>query len=250
MIPLEIEQIFDEPIKQLFDEAKLNYSISFEPWENDFWRVHTKNKDVVINYNIHDINPESLAHELLHIWVKKYGHTSINYLKNSFASHSFLSKVFDIRLCEHIGNCMDHLKMYPKYKEMGYSDKGFIWNGGKPQCKISDIKQIYFKVNGQYSDTGVNQYIGHSISILADHCPNDYTKEISLLRKIDRELFEVVLNFWNEWVEFDIENIDSIYNSDLDLLDRFVGEVENWFELKKSLHKRRILRWRELFIHI
>lgn len=232
MIPLEIEQIFDEPTRRLFDEVKESFTISFKSWEHDFWEVETKEKKSVIYYDVNNINADSLVHELLHLKVKQFDYLSTNYLKSGFSRHPFLSKVFDIRLCQHIGNCMDHIKMYPKYNEMGYSDKAFIRDGGKPQSNMSVIKQIFLKVNGQYSATGINQFIGNSISILADHCPNDYSKEISVLRKIDKELFEVVSNFWNEWDEFDIENIDPINNSDLELLDRFVDETENWFELK------------------
>jgi len=46
-------------------------------------------------------------------------------------------------------------------------------------------------------------------------------------------LFGIVTDFWNKWTEFDIENIDAIYNSDIELAESFMTEMEDWIENKK-----------------
>jgi hypothetical protein len=38
----------------------------------------------------------------------------------------------------------------------------------------------------------------------------------------------MVVDFWNKWEVFDIENIDPIYNSDLELSDNFIDGLTDW----------------------
>jgi hypothetical protein len=222
----------DNKTELLLTELQNTFNISFEVWNKNYAEVFTQNNNAVISFNPKKVTAACVAHELLHVWLNQYEYLSGNYLRMSFLETPFLSEVFDKRLCDHIGNCMDHNKMYPKFREMGYSPESFIQNGGKSQCSISDVRSIFLKVNGKYSPAGVNSFIGHLISILADHCDNDYDKQLTMLQKRDQELFNVVTDFWQEWEAFDIEKIDAINNSDFDLMDRFRSNLESWCETK------------------
>jgi hypothetical protein len=70
------------------------------------------------------------------------------------------------------------------------------------------------------------------ISILADHYPNNYSKHFSILKNKDSDLFEIVFQFWNEWVKFDITTNDPIFNSDRDIGNSFISKIEQWAEKK------------------
>lgn len=222
----------DNNTELLLKKLQDTFEISFETWNKNYAEVFTQNNNAVISFNPNKVTNACVAHELLHIWLKQYQYLSGNHLWMSLSGTPFLSEVFDKRLCDHIGNCMDHNKMYPKFREMGYSPESFIQNGGKSQCSVMDIRLIFLKVNGKYSPAGVNSFIGHLISILADHCDNNYNKQLTMLQKRDQELFNVVSDFWSEWEAFDIENIDVINNSDFDLTERFISNMEVWCETK------------------
>jgi len=120
--------------------------------------------------------------------------------------------------------------MYPKYTEMGYSPKQFLKNGLKEKCSILEIKTLRFDSSKKIRPTMVDYFIGYTIAINADHVNNDYTQHNQLLEKLNPELFQIVNQFWNDWISFDIENIDPIYNSDFDLYENFISNMEGWAE--------------------
>jgi len=123
--------------------------------------------------------------------------------------------------------------MYPKYLEMGYSPEEFLKNGLELKTSISDIKKIQLKFLGFYNSQSINLFIGFLLSILADHIKeNDYTEHHKYLLKKDSELHEIVFDFWKKWETFDIENIDPIYNSDLELTDSLIDKLTAWAKNK------------------
>lgn len=226
---------FDNQTEMLYNELKSEFNISFQIWNNNYAGVYTQSKNAVISFNPKKATSACLAHELLHIWLKRFNYISSNYLRMALESHPFLSRVFDVKLAEHIGNCMDHFKMYPKFLEMGYEPTDFIKDGGKKQSSLVSIWLIGLERKGKYNPVSVNLFIGHLISILADHCDNDYSKHLQSLKEKDEDLYSIVTSFWEEWIQFDIENIDPIYNSDIELIDRFIISMEEWCETKEII---------------
>ena len=99
-------------------------------------------------------------------------------------------------------------------------------------ASLQDVKGIKLKLVGLYNSISVNLYIGCLISILADHAENDYTEHHAILKTKDAELYSIVTQFWTKWVDFDIENIDPIFNSDLELTDNLIEEFTKWGESK------------------
>jgi hypothetical protein len=61
-----------------------------------------------------------------------------------------------------------------------------------------------------------------------NHCP-----EWSGIGVRFRQEYAIVSRFWKKWEEFDIENIDPIYNSDIELCDNFISDMEGWIENRK-----------------
>lgn len=230
-----IQQIIDQPTAELMEELKVDFDIYFKPWNKSYNEVFTQNKKAIINYNPKTIKIETLAHELLHIWLKKFNYFSSNHIYLTFQNDKKLSKVFTKFLCDFIGNYMDHYKMYPKYLLMGYKPENFIQEGLNSKCSLSRINFLFLKTFGVYNANSVNLYIGSLFSIFADHVENDYSKHLVKLKKKDLELFNIVTNFWYSWEEFDIENIDPINNSDFELLGNFIYKIEEWAS-NKNIH--------------
>jgi hypothetical protein len=116
---------------------------------------------------------------------------------------------------------------------MGYSPAKFLTNGLEEKCSLSDIKTLNLRFLGKYKSKSVDRFIGYLISIYADHIDNDYGEHLKLLKDKESDLFELVTAFWNKWKDFDIENIDPIFNSDIELAESFITDMENWVENKK-----------------
>lgn len=217
-------------LQELINEG---FNVSFEKWKNAHMGVFTQNNTVTVSYNEHHVGLAAIAHELLHVKMKSYKYISANYLKLAFTNKDFFYSVFDDKLCEHIGNLMDHAKMYPLFLKMGYAPEEFLNNGNSKLVDLEEIKKIRIKRWSGVSAKDVNLFIGHLFAILADHLDNDYTVELQILKDREPNLFNIITKFWANWLNFDLTSIDSMYNSDIQLLDNFLDDLEDWEKEKR-----------------
>ncbi|KKB45088.1 hypothetical protein HMPREF1212_05356 [Parabacteroides sp. HGS0025] len=222
-----IEEKLNLNNKQLLQEVRKAYSVTFESHNKDYEANYTINKTAIIYYNPTKFSNEGIAHELLHLWLKTFGGFSSNHIYLAFKSDPKLCLIFSKELCDHIGNCQDHIKMYPKYIEMGYSPKLFIRDAEKEQCALNNIRLLSLDKSNIQSGQQMDMFIGYLISIYAHHIKLDYSQHLLLLKQKDLELFEVVTEFWQSWEQFDNFNVDPIYNSDFDLYENFIHAMEN-----------------------
>lgn len=227
-----VPEILDKKTVLLLAELRKNTEVEFEIKKIDYAMCYFKNNRAIIYYDPEKIEVESIAHELLHVWLKEFKYTTGNHIYLSCTSDPKLKKIFSKGLCDHIGNCCDHLKMYPEYLNMGYSPEKFLTNSLDEQCSISDIKRLKLKNAMFYDAKSIDAFIGYLISIYADHMPRDYSIHIEEMKMINIELFNIVTSFWNDWKSFDIKNIDPIFNSEHDLLNSFIGNLEDWINTK------------------
>jgi len=225
-------EILDEKMTLFLNELETDYEIAFEIRNINHAECYFKNNKATIFYDPKKTNIESIAHELLHVWLKKFNYSIGNHIYLCCASDPKLGKIFSKNLCDHIGNCFDHFKMYPKYLEMGYSPERFIANSLEEQCSVNDIEEMKFKKFLVYNSDSIDKFIGYLISIYADHMSRDYSIHIEKMKTINATLFNIVTKFWNEWTKFDIENVDPIFNSDTELVDNFISDVEDWTNRK------------------
>lgn len=222
----------DTSTLDLLNDLTKDFSISFEVKNIDYCQVFQKSKTATIYYNPKTIETESIAHELLHIWLTRFNYFIGNHLFLSTRDNLKLSKFLNKFLCDYLTNCCDHFKMYPKYLEMGYSPSKFLINGLAPKASLNDLIEIRLNFLGSYNSTAINRYIGSLISILADHVENDYSEHHEILKSIDGDLYRIFTIFWDKWINFDIENIDPIFNSDLELTNSLIAELTIWAETK------------------
>lgn len=222
--------------RNLLSELEKNYEIEFQQKDIDYCEVFSQNNKSIIYYNPKNVDDESIAHELLHIWLNTFNYISGNGIYLQCLENPKLEKIFVKFLCDHIGNCIDHIKMYPQYLSMGYSSEKFIVNALGEKSNLNDMIDLKLKVGeNQYSSKAIELFIGNLISIYADHIENDYTKHLIILKNKDEDLFDIVTKFWNSWKNFDITKIDVIFNSDTELMFNFVEDMENWVMNKEIL---------------
>ncbi|WP_369765832.1 hypothetical protein [Flavobacterium sp. WC2429] len=224
---------FDNEVLSLLEELKQKHDIRFETHDENYCGVSQQNNTATVFYNPKQFNNASIAHELLHVWLSKFEYHVGSHIYLMCLSDSKLSKIMTKFLCDYIENLFDHNKMYPKYKEMGYSDEDFIVNGLEQKCSISDIKQLSLSLLNVYNANSINRFIGYLLSIYADHVFHDYLEHLSLLKNKNAELFKIVTVFWNRWLIFDVTVIDPIFNSSYEISNSFLDEMETWVANKK-----------------
>lgn len=223
----------DTATNSLLEELQKDFEISFETKNIDYCEVFQKNNVATVYYNPKHVDTASIAHELLHVWLTKFNYSIGNRIYLSTKSNKKLHKIFNKFLCDYITNCCDHNRMYPKFLEMGYSPMDFLKNSLEPKASLKDVKNIKIKFWNFHNSKAINHYIGSLFSILADHVENDYTQYNAILKKLDYELYLIVADYWRKWQVFDIENIDPIYISDIELIHNLIEKLTNWVTPKK-----------------
>jgi len=225
------EEHLDENNKKLLSEIRNKMSVTFEIFNKPYFENFSINNSVTVYVNPQIFTNSSVAHELLHAWFRSLGLHGSNMIYLSAREKPKFSVVFDKKLCDHIGNCMDHYKIYPKFLEMGYVPEDFLSSKGM-QCDINSIRKLRIQNNGVYSAKHLNSYIGNLISIYADHLPNDYSQHLAQMQSIEPELFDIVTEFWQAWENVDIENPDHITRTDFETINDFIMNIECWIENK------------------
>lgn len=163
---MEIPQDLNDINKNLLSELQKVYEVEFQPKNIEYCEVFTRNNKSIISYNPENVNNESIAHELLHIWLNTFNYISGNGIYIPCLENQKLSKIFVKFLCDHIGNCIDHYKMYPEYLKMGYSPEKFLINGCDEKSDLVDLKNLSLKYRtSKYSSKAIEIYIGSLISI-------------------------------------------------------------------------------------
>lgn len=224
-----VEEELNEQNKQLLSEIRTKMSVKFEIFNKPYFVNYSLNNSVTIYVNPKIFKNSSVAHELLHAWFRGLGLYGSNMIYLSAREKPKLGVVLDKKLCDHIGNCMDHYKIYPKFLEMGYAPEDFLSSKGM-QCDINSIRKLRIQSNGVYSAKQLNNYIGYLISIYADHLPNDYSQHLIQMQSIEPELYNVVSEFWQAWKNVDIENPDQFTRTDFESINGFIMNIEDWMD--------------------
>lgn len=229
---MNVEKYLDAKNQFLLAELRKVYSIDFEPRSVPYAGVYIQNKKAIVIFNPDHFSNESIAHELLHIKIRRYLNIG-NGIYTRLIYDPVFKKVFTKSLCDWITNFFEHSKIFPLYRAMGYSSSNFIINANDEQCRIEDISSLDLVAKNVYNSEQIGKYIIYLISIYSHHIKKDYEQHLKLLREIEPDLFKVVTQFWNSWIEFDLENMHLEFDCDSDLIDKFVSDIKLWGESKQ-----------------
>ena len=229
--------LVDKNNLSLWNSLIKEYEIKIKKEKRNDYGVFSINNSSTIYVPINNINSVSFTHELLHIWLRKKEVYIGASIKNSINDNKLISYVFSDELVEHIGNTLDHIKMLPEYIKLGYPIELFItdYNGEKLTENEVLLLKKKFKPKGLLKKTYKKKYIDFFIGkyFAIASCPNnsfDYKKRKEQLKNIDYELFNILENFINTWIEFDIDDKNNSYHI---LVFDFIDELETWITAKQ-----------------
>ena len=210
--------------------------IKIQREKRNTYYAFSKDYKTTIYVPLGDNDPASFTHELLHVFLRTKDIYIGAGLKGSIKESQVLSKIFSDELIEHIGNCLDHIKMFPDYLKLGYEPEKFISDYSENKLTDKEIAKIkkHFMYNGLlkknlYNASAIDLYIGKYFAAVS--CPNktfDYSSQLSDLEKIDPDLYRVLDDFIIAWKSFDINDKDPITGGYHTLLFDFICNLENW----------------------
>ena len=233
-----MQELIDSRNKDLWDKLSEKYNVSFEQSENEEYGVFSENDHVTFKIDYNNLCKDSFTHEMLHVYLRLMDCYIGAGLKNTIKMSKILSNIMTYELLEHIGNCLDHIKILPQYLDMGFDREKFLLDYHASKCTEEEL--LFIKRNyksGKFINPEVaDSFMGVHIAILAD--PNeshDYTYQLNQLKKIDPLLFNINEKLIDFWKEIKIENrepFDDNYNT---VLFNYYENLKKWISKSKIL---------------
>ena len=228
-----LEIFIDDRNREMWESLSKTYNITLHQSDEPNYKSRLIGNNFEIHIDENDITPESFTHELLHLHLKSKGVLIQQDLNASILPYDNISKIFSIPLIEHINNCLEHNKMLPKYLELGYDNSKFISDYSEIKITKKYIEKLKesFKVNGKYYREAFDVFIGKFFAMKSDNNPKHRYYEFYVqLKKIDPTLYKLLSDFWEDWLDYDINNPEDTYN---DILEYFIDDLIAWAENKE-----------------
>lgn len=210
----ELSQLIDERNEKMWKSLQQRFNISIEMVPGQEHSVYSKGEDVTFYVPKNSPDAGSFTHELLHVYLRsKKMYIGANLLL-TISSSKIMKRIFSDALLEHMGNILDHIKMFPLYERMGYDPSSFLLDFYTNKCEMNEVNLIRknFKQGATYNALAVGAFIGRFFAVKGDVNKSfDYSVCLSNLKKIDSKLFEALDLFFDEWENFDIESNDPLY---------------------------------------
>lgn len=139
---------------------------------------------------------------------------------------------------ESIGNWFEHIKIFPKFIELGFDKSEFLFDNDLVKLRENYAKTILKKydvfglVNPFYVDSFIGYFFVAKSDISSDH---NYSTQYEILKNTDSLLFYALEKTWEEWEKVDIysnTNINNYHN----VSNLLVEELDTWIEDKKVMN--------------
>jgi len=221
--------------KSLFEELNKKYTISIKIVNDaQFYSAESINNTSTIFVPRSNFCKASFTHELLHIYIRSKDIFMGSFLSRKISSSKYLSKVFSNRLVDHIGNCLDHLKMLPIYLELGYEKNKFLFDFAQNKCTDQEIKSIkdQWNIGNNISKQAFDLYLGKYFA--ATSCPNhkfDYDECLNSLKSINSELYSINEKLTTRWQAMKIDPDDFLDDDYIDIGSDYIKEMEDWVSI-------------------
>lgn len=232
----QIKGLVDNRNSTLLKELEKNYSIKVELVDNTLeYGCYSINHSSTIYVPKSNICSDSFTHELLHIYLRSKGIFIGARLKRKTQNSEILSQIYTEPLLDHIGNCLDHIKILPIYLNLGFERSKFLIDFEKKKCTKQEVEQIkrYWKQGTKYNSQVIEFYLEKYFAIKA--CPNTdfyYGNIIQELSQIDEKLFSINEKLINRWLEMKIEPQDILEDDYVIIAEDYLYEMSNWVKSK------------------
>lgn len=222
--------------EKLWNDINGKYNVTFKDSTNGEYSCYSENENITFFIVNEDLCKGSFTHEMLHVYLRMKDCFIGAGLKNTIGQSKILTSMLSFELLEHMGNCLDHIKMFPIYLNMGFERENFILDYNSHKClpeELTSLKRNY-RIGTKVNPKAVDLFIGLFFAMSAD--PNksfDYSQQLETLRKIDHVLFQINQRMIDLWLEIRIEDrqfIDDDYHS---VLFEYYDDFKKWISNNK-----------------
>lgn len=226
----------EEKFKGLIDEGNIDlwqdmnrfFEIELKESEEPGYLSSIDDREVFISVDMEDINPHSFTHELLHLFLKTKEVLIARDLKVYIDEDQNVMALFSDSLKEHLGNCLEHVKMLPLYLDRGYRNDLFVRDYHQKimdKVQLLALQETYYS-NGFYNRDAIDKYIGKFYSMKTSNNPiYEYDSYFRGLKVIDPDLYRCLVLFWQDWQSFEIGDPRKKYQK---MFGRFIENLSHW----------------------
>lgn len=224
-------ELLDSRNQNLWNDIQEKFNISFVDTINGNYSCYSQNDSVIFYIDSKHLCKDSFTHELLHIYLRLKEFYIGAGLKLTIKDSSILSNIMSDKLLEHMGNCLDHVKMLPIYLEMGFDRKKFIVDYNLYKCTTEELQFLreHYNTGNRINLNVVDPYIGRIVSIIAD--PNDqfdYSNDLVELEKIDPYLYQIIVKLYDDCKEIKLEDRSILDDDDHSAVYNFYQNMKTW----------------------
>jgi len=229
-----LEGLIDNRNKQLFEELKSVHTIDVQFENRNDYSCFSKGNHSTIYIPKFDKKPPSFTHELLHIYLRTKKVFIGAAFKICINDSDVLKNYFDDHLIEHVGNTLDHVKMFPQFIQLGFNQSEFITDFNVDKLTEAQIQTIKTKFEAKWFfkthkfKQAFKLFIGKYFAVKA--CPNtsfNYNDKLSRLRDIHPELYDISQTFFDAWAAFDYNDTNQLSGGYHVILYDYISELEN-----------------------
>jgi len=222
------DKLINSQNKELWENIDKDFQITLTKSHEPNYLINFKNDKITIYVDEHDLRPSSFTHELLHIEMKRNEKNIGKHLDLLIQENDQLHYLFSLPLRDHIGNCLEHVKMLPKFLELGFSNSEFISDfvtKKMTNTEWSNIKSAYLN-NKIFDKQAVDFLIGKFFGMKAcNNKKHNYSKYYSGIAKLDRKLSKAINEFWNDWLTFNPSDQSDDYS---EMIELFIADLNDW----------------------
>jgi hypothetical protein len=228
------EHLIDNRTEHHWKLIESKYTIAFKEATDGIYGCYTIGDSVTFYIDSGNLSKDYFAHELLHAYVSSVGCHIGGCLKNHIRENSVLSALLSLKLLDHIGNVLEHVKTYPIYIELGFDKNKFTVDYLESKLTTADVaslRLLYKSVDYLASD----RFVGKLIAALADPNPEfDYSQQLIQLRKFDPHLFDITYKMVERWKLTKFDNV-SVLDDDYNTVTwEYYQGLEKWIRKKRN----------------
>lgn len=231
-------KLIDNRNLKLWNLINLEFKVEIKFSDCNEYSVYSIDKNVTFYVVENDLNADSFTHELLHVYFRIKECFVGAALRQTLSQSNILLKIYSNELLEHISNCLEHLKMFKIYSEMGYENVKFLLDFDIHKCsneKINSLKKKYIsqkKIIPEYVDL----FIGNFFAMKCDPNLNfDYSIQLKQLEKIDPLLFKINNLFLENWGNYDFENGSILLDNYRDIVHDYYQNLVKWIKVNNKM---------------
>jgi hypothetical protein len=231
-----MKDLLDERNRGLWNDINEKFTVTIQNSYTGNYGCYSQNSDIIFYIDPNNLCKDSFTHELLHVYLRLKEFYIGASLTNTIMGSKILSMILSDKLIEHMGNCLDHVKMLPLYLEMGFDRKKFIVDYNLYKCTDEELLEFKrFYRNGKKVNVNlVDPYIGRIVAILAD--PNDeldYSKDLEKLKQIDSHLYQIIERLITHWKEVKIQERNIWEDDHTTVTYNFYQNMKTWMSNTK-----------------